>query len=199
MKLSIKNLFLLILSGIIKNLFSQVTCVPCDQLGMSINVGSDSNSISIYHSGQYLTHPRSENNFNWEFLDESGNILHQIKIVDNAFANFSVNWSTNDTINVKVHFVNDSAILENGNFINCLFEDQLYWMIDTFPSGNSFGRWTFIHNSSGKDMNNSLGIDALEIFPIFDNKIYDLFGKELQEIPIGKIYIRNRKKYIKMN
>lgn len=191
--------FIFLLGITIKGLFSQlISCVPCDQLGMSINVGSDSTSISIYHSGQYLTHPRSENNFNWEFLNQQGNILNQFQIVDNAFANFSINWSTNDTINVKVHLVNDSALLQNGNSINCLFEDQLYWKIDTFPSGTPFGRWTFIHNNSGTDMNNSLGIHPFEIFPVFDNKIYDLDGKELQEIPTGKIYILNRKKYFKL-
>ena len=76
--------FIFLLGITIKGLFSQlISCVPCDQLGMSINVGSDSTSISIYHSGQYLTHPRSENNFNWEFLNQQGNILNQFQIVDN--------------------------------------------------------------------------------------------------------------------
>lgn len=40
-----------------------VTAVPCDMLGMSVNVGSQETSISIYHSGQYMTHPQSENIF----------------------------------------------------------------------------------------------------------------------------------------
>ena len=31
---------------------------------------------------------------------------------------------------------------------------------------------------------------------IADNKMYDLFGRELLEAPIGKMYIQNRKKYI---
>ena len=31
-----------------------------------------------------------------------------------------------------------------------------------------------------------------------DNKIYDLLGRELSEIPIGTMYIQNRKKYIKI-
>ena len=32
-----------------------ITAVPCDMLGMSVNVGSQETSISIYHSGQYMT------------------------------------------------------------------------------------------------------------------------------------------------
>ena len=32
-----------------------------------------------------------------------------------------------------------------------------------------------------------------------DNKIYDILGRELKEVPIGQIYIRNRKKFVKLN
>ena len=35
-----------------------ITAVPCDMLGMVMNVGSNPNVISIYHSGQYMTHPQ---------------------------------------------------------------------------------------------------------------------------------------------
>ena len=138
-----------------------ITAVPCDMLGMSVNVGSSQTSISIYHSGQYMTHPRENNIFYWEFSDQQVNILHQDTIVNDAFCNFSHNWSLTDTINVKVHLINDSANLDgwyinqglplNGNSINCLFEDQLYW-----NTGNStpWGSWTFIHSNPGIDVTN---------------------------------------------
>jgi hypothetical protein len=191
---------LIIVFGLVQTMQAQViNCVPCDQLGMSVNVGSRESSISIYHSGQYMTHPRTENNFNWEFSDQQGRILNQLSIVNDAFANFAINWSITDTIDVKVHLVNDSAILPNGNSINCLFEDQLYWKIDTYPTGTPFGRWTFIHNNSGVDYTETAGIEELKRSIIMDNKIYDMFGRELKEVPIGEIYIRNRKKFIKFN
>ena len=59
-----------------------ITAVPCDQLGMVINVGSQETAISIYHSGQYMTHPRSQNVFTWEFTDQQGNVLHQDTLED---------------------------------------------------------------------------------------------------------------------
>ena len=43
--------------GFFQSVNAQTTCLPCDQLGMTINVGSDTTALSIYHSGQYLTHP----------------------------------------------------------------------------------------------------------------------------------------------
>ena len=147
------------LSQIIKS--QVITAVPCEMLGMSVNVGSSQTSISIYHSGQYMTHPRENNIFNWEFTDTQGNILHQDTVVDGGFCNFGHNWSLTDTINVSVHFTNDSANLDawfmsqglplNGNSINCLFEDQLYW--DTGAS-NPWGSWTFVHNNPGLDITN---------------------------------------------
>ena len=135
-----KNIFLVfaITLGLILTTQAQVvTAVPCDMLGMSVNIGSQETSISIHHSGQYMTHPQSENVFMWEFTDQQGNILHQDTIVDQQTIAFGHNWSLTDTINVTVHFVNDSANLDNwyiseglptnGNSINCLFEDQIYW------------------------------------------------------------------------
>tara|TARA_B100001093_G_scaffold509836_1_gene574647 strand:+ start:196 stop:927 length:732 start_codon:yes stop_codon:yes gene_type:complete len=153
---------LVVVLGLTQKIKSQViTAVPCDMLGMSVNVGSSQTSISIYHSGQYMTHPRENNIFSWQFTDQQGNILHQDTIVNNAFCNFSHSWSLTDTINVTVHLVNDSANLDawytnqglplNGNSINCLFEDQLYW---STGASTPWGSWTFIHGNPGFDVTN---------------------------------------------
>ena len=178
-----------------------ITCVPCDQLGMVMNVGSQETSISIYHSGQYMTHPQSENIFMWKFTDQQGNILHQDTIVDQQTIAFSHNWPLTDTINVVVHFVNDSANLENwyinqglpinSNSINCLFEDQLYWDIDTFSSGTSYGTWTFIQNNTGIDLNTATAINdfVVEIKKLI--KIVDFLGRQhngLNKQPLLYIY-----------
>ena len=42
-----------------------------------------------------------------------------------------------------------------------------------------------------------VGIAELELNTIYDGKMYDLLGRELFEVPIGSIYIKNRKKFIK--
>lgn len=179
-----------------------ITAVPCDMLSMSLNVGSSTNSISIYHSGQYMTHPQSENIFMWEFTNQQGNIVHQDILVDEATITFGHNWSLTDTINVSVHFVNDSANLDawyinqglspSGNSINCLFEDQIYWETG---ANTPWGSWTFVYNNSGL----TVGIDEIETNPIYDNKIYDMLGRELKEVPIGQPYIQNGKKKVILN
>ena len=52
---------LAIVFGLTQITLAQVlTAVPCDMLGMVMNVASQQTAISIYHSGQYMTHPRSE-------------------------------------------------------------------------------------------------------------------------------------------
>ena len=171
-------LLLIIALGLVQITKGQViSCVPCDQLGMVINVGSQETSISIYHSGQYMTHPREYNVFVWEFSDQQGNLLHQDTLVDASTISFGHSWSLTDTIDVTVSLVNDSAILPNGNSINCLFEDQLYWKIDTFPSGTPYGMWTFIYNNPGVDLNTQTGIDNFSVENKRLIKVVDFLGR----------------------
>ncbi len=47
-------------------------------------------------------------------------------------------------------------------------------------------------------MGNTVGIEELTSTMIGDNKIYDVYGRELLTAPIGQMYIQNRKKYIKL-
>jgi hypothetical protein len=175
-----------------------ITSVPCDLLDMSINVGSSETSISIYNSGQYMTHPQSENIFIWEFTNQQGIILHKDTIVDDSFCNFSHNWPLTDTINVTVILVNDSSNLDNwyinqglppnGNSINCLFEDQIYWETG---APTPWGSWTFIHNNTGVDLNTPMGIDNISPSNKQLIKIVDLLGREAKELknqPLFYIY-----------
>ena len=157
-----------------------ITCLPCDQISMVINV-SDTNYINIYHAGQYLTHPQEYNIFSWEFADNQGNILYEDTIVDQQTIAFSHNWALFDTINITVNFVNDSANLNawnvnqglplNGNSINCLFEDQIYWKTGVYPSGIPWGRWEFTtgdYSNPGVDQN---GITAINESQIDESKL----------------------------
>ena len=175
--------------GLIQTTQAQViTAVPCDMLGMSINVGSQETSISIYHSGQYLTHPQEYNIFVWQFSDQQGNLLHLDTLVDASTISFGHSWPLTDTVDVAVTLVNDSANLDpwyinqglplTGESLNCLFEDQLFWYIDTFPSGTLYGSWAFIHNNPGVDQNTQTAIDNHSVNNKSLIKVVDLLGRE---------------------
>ena len=175
--------------GLIQTTQAQViTAVPCDMLGMSINVGSQETSISIYHSGQYLTHPQEYNIFVWQFSDQQGNLLLLDTLVDASTISFGHSWPLTDTVDVTVTLVNDSANLDNwyinqglpltGESLNCLFEDQLFWYIDTFPSGTLYGSWTFIHNNPGVDQNTQTAINDYSTNNKSLIKVVDLLGRE---------------------
>ena len=154
-----------------------VNTAPCDWMGLVVNV-SDTSIVDIYHSGHYLTHPREYNVIDWKITDNQGNIIAQESVVDyNRFA-FQPNIQLTDTLNVSAHLVNDSATYE-GNPVNCLILDQLYWKEDYYPSGTLYGRWTFVHENVGVDQNVFLDIDEA----IFNNKpslvkIVDVLGRE---------------------
>ena len=164
-----------------------VTTVPCDQMGLSVNV-SDTNMVSLYHPGHYLTWPRTSNVIEWIVSDKQGNVIAQDILIDEQSVTFSFDIPLTDTLLVNAQLVNDSAIHE-GNPVNCLIEDALYWKEDVFPSGTPYGRWTFVYENVGVDQN-PVGIDPIDIDrkPVLI-KVIDYLGRESKESNQPLIYI----------
>ena len=86
--------------------------------------------------------------------------------------------TTSDTIKVTY----DIYIYENGSVEVCSIEDWLVF------NQNSFS-WVLLNMLP-------TSINELTFNRVNDNKIYDLLGRELTEIPVGKLYIKNQKLYI---
>ena len=164
-----------------------VTTVPCDQMGLLVNV-SDTNMVSLYHPGHYLTWPRTSNVIEWIISDKQGNVIAQDILTDEQSFTFQFDIPLTDTLLVSAQLVNDSAIHE-GNSVNCLIEDALYWKEDVFPSGTPYGRWTFVYESVGIDQN-PVGVDPIDINrrPVLV-KVIDYLGRESKEINRPLIYI----------
>ena len=128
-----------------------VTAVPCDEMSLVVNVGSNLNSISIYHPGGYLTWPGESNVMAWEFMDGAGNVIHEEVLVDNSFVSFGFDLPLTDTLFVSVLLTNEDAMLGEAP-VACLIEDLLVREIDTWPvSGEQYGTWT---------LGGSVGVDA---------------------------------------
>ena len=90
--------------------------------------------------------------------------------------------------------------IHNGYPVNCLIEDQLYWEVTEIIPGAFMGAWSFVYGNVGVDQNEVSGIDDLtSAAPAMDNRIYDLYGRELKEAPFGQMYIQNKKKYIQFH
>ena len=86
--------------------------------------------------------------------------------------------TTSDTIKVGY----DVYLYENGVAEVCSMEEWLVF------DQNSFS-WVLLNMLP-------TSINELTFNRVNDNKIYDLLGRELTEIPVGKLYIRNQKLYI---
>ena len=80
------------------------------------------------------------------------------------------------------------------------------WFYSTTFQGTVF--WEFcsqcdsiIHDGTSWvlfNVSNTVGIEELMKNEGVNNKMYDVFGRELLTTPIGQMYIQNRKKYIKL-
>ena len=135
------------------------TTVDCDLMGLVVNVGSDSNSVNLYHPGGYLTFPPAYNVMTWEFTDTDGNLIHYATTQDDNFIHVVHNLPVTDTLFVSVLLTNDSA-LHNGVPVACLIEDYLFWEVDAWPnSGEEYGTWT-LGGSVGQDVGETSGLDA---------------------------------------
>ena len=80
------------------------------------------------------------------------------------------------------------------------------WFYSSTPQGQVF--WEFcsqcdsiIHDGTSWvlfNVSNTVGIVELTNNKIVNNKMYDVYGRELLTAPIGQMYIQNRKKYIRV-
>ena len=87
--------------------------------------------------------------------------------------------TTADT--VKVGY--DVYIYENGSVEVCSVEEWLVF------NQNSFS-WVLLNMLP-------TNIEEMLSNKVVNGKIYDLMGRELKEVPVGVMYIRNNKKYIR--
>ena len=165
-----------------------ISTVDCDMMGLSV-ASQDTGYVNLYHPGHYLTHPQSENYIAWTITDTQGNIIAQDTILDEAHYLFNHNISITDTINVTAHLWNDSAVMPNGNLVNCLIQDQLYWEVTQFTSTIFIGGWNILNGNIGVDLNTLLGIDDITL----DNKelirIVDFSGRETKQANVPLFYI----------
>ena len=99
--------------------------------------------------------------------------------VGDGMSDYFPQITTSDTI--KVNY--DVYIYENGSLEVCSIEEWLVF------DQNSFS-WVLLNMLP-------TNIEELVIERFSDGKIYDLMGKELKHVPVGIMYIRNNKKYIK--
>ena len=133
------------------------TTVDCDQMELVVNVGSDSNSVNLYHPGGYLTFPPDYNVMEWEFTDSEGNVIHAATTVNDNFIHVVHNLPVSDTLFVSVLLTNDSAF-HNGVPVACLIEDYVFWEVDTWPnSGDEYGTWT-LGGSVGEDVSETVEV-----------------------------------------
>ena len=88
---------------------------------------------------------------------------------------------TTDTIKVCY----DALITEGNDLEVCTRCDSLIFDQNTYT-------WVLF------SMSNTVGIEEMIKNEGMNNIIYDMLGRELTEIPVGAMYIRNNKKYIRV-
>ena len=170
-----KKLLLVLLVSL--GLQTQAQMIPCDSLSYSIVVDST----------------------NWNTLTVTGNASGIINIVDSIDWGFSAcNALTcyisqgNNPYSFPSILVTDTVKLCYDAFI--YFDSMTYICTECDSLVYDFMTDTWVLMNMG----NPTGINELTFEIINNNIMYDLLGRELVEAPIGTMYIRNNKKYIRI-
>ena len=111
-------------------------------------------------------------------------------------------WAVCDT-NMCYSSVGDTAyfqMIQPTDTVKVCYDAYIYFMGATYvcTQCDSMVYDGFSYSWVLMNMGNPTGIKELTLESINDNKMYDLLGRELTETPIGTMYIRNNKKYIRV-
>ena len=110
-------------------------------------------------------------------------------------------WAVCDT-NMCYSSVGDTAyfqMIQPTDTVKVCYDAYIYFMGATYvcTQCDSMVYDGFSYSWVLMNMGNPTAIGELLIEKINDNRIYDLFGRELFTIPTGVMYIQNRKIYIR--
>ena len=166
-----KKLLLVLLVAL--GLQTQAQVLPCDSISYTILSGSGGNTTLQLNGILAPGFPGIVLMWEWQVCDDA------LCFADtNQSATFN-QFTITDTLKVCLTYMLEM----NNAWYTCMQCDSLIYG----PSG-----WMMMN------MGNPLTIEELVIEKINDNRMYDLFGRELFTIPTGVMYIRNQKKYIKI-
>ena len=152
---------------------TQAQMVACDSVQYTILSGSGGNTTLQLNGILAPGFPGIVSMWEWQVCDDA------LCFADTNQIGIFNQFITTDTLKACL-----TTLLEINNMMySCMQCDSLIYG----PAG-----WMMMN------MGNPVAIQELEIKTINDNKIYNLLGRELIEVPVGTIYIRNRKLHVKL-
>ena len=166
-----KKLFLILL--VLLGLRTQAQPSLCDSIEISITINTD------------------------YFVELETNLtvtnFPQISYVDNYF------WGKNGCLmgtdsSVSIDFWTDTNVLYAINLVTVFCDTNLCYTCttsDTLVWNNGSWNWMSMMNML------STSIQEFQSNTFNNNKMYDLIGREVIDVPLGTIYIKNGKKYIR--
>ena len=111
-------------------------------------------------------------------------------------------WAVCDT-NMCYSSAGDTAyfqMIQPTDTVKVCYDAYIYFMGATYvcTQCDSMVYDGFSYSWVLMNMGNPTAITELELNTNSDGKMYDLLGRELTEVPVGTMYIRNNKKYIRI-
>ena len=152
----------------------QAQISPCDSVEYAITSTANNNVLQLeaWVNGTCpVNFPCIVSDYSWTICDDA------LCFSDTGTTVYFQQFMTNDTIKVCL----TTTMTIDTMTYTCMQCDSLVFG----PNG-----WMLMN------MGNPLAINDLQLNIINDGKMYDMLGRELFEIPVGTMYIRNNKLYV---
>jgi hypothetical protein len=153
---------------------TQAQISPCDSINYTITSSANNNVLQLDGAITGIcpvTFPCIVSDWSWSVCDDA------LCYSDTGQTVYFQQFMTTDTIKVCL----TTYMTIDTMTYTCMQCDSLVFG----PNG-----WMLMN------MGNPLAINDLQLNIINDGRMYDLLGRELNEIPVGTMYIRNNKLYI---
>jgi len=165
---------LLLAALVLIGLQTQAQISPCDSISYTITSSANNNVLQldgIITGICPVNFPCVVSDWSWSVCDDA------LCYGDTGVTVYFQQFMTTDTIKVCL----TTTMTIDTMTYTCMQCDSLVFG----PNG-----WMLMN------MGNPLAINDLQLNTINDGRMYDMLGRELFEVPVGKMYIRNQKLYI---
>tara|TARA_R110000744_G_scaffold33423_1_gene78462 strand:+ start:671 stop:1186 length:516 start_codon:yes stop_codon:yes gene_type:complete len=169
-----KKLLLVLLVAL--GLQTQAQILPCDSISYTITSGSGGNTTLQLNGILAPGFPGIVSMWEWQVCDDA------LCFGDSNQSATFTQFTTTDTLKVCL-----TTLLEMNNMMySCMQCDSLVY--------DGFGGWMLLNMGNPTGIGFVIEEDGVRWY---SDKTYDMLGRELNEVPVGVMYIRNRKLYIR--
>ena len=188
-----KVLFTLAIAlGLTQTIQAQMNSL-CDSTWYEVSFSGGMSQMNLWDitlTGYYDT---TIHNYGVDTVTHTFSVENDTWVGSSGYTIFDMNLSLYDTLSIC--WIAELWLTPTNSLFNW------EWCQDTAQGYTQCDDWVYDFQNQvwtrSTEIQQTVSLEEYNLEQTFDNKIYDMLGKELSEAPIGQMYIQNRKLYFR--